>query len=174
MGTSRCIAPEIKEQILKRIKDDGIPVAQAAKEHGIHETTVYVALGKGIVRTHPARIERPPERECHVEDARGRDDKVCRSFRIKKNGHQRGRQLYKCCQCGHQCLRSYRRRTTPSQALSRWEREFSLCREAYMFFEVNNAVFMILDFVIQRPLEIVVEIFCHNVEVTACFFAFLR
>lgn len=41
MGTSRRIAPEIKEQILKRIKDDGIPVVQAAKEHGIHETTVY-------------------------------------------------------------------------------------------------------------------------------------
>lgn len=41
MGTSRRIAPEIREQILKRIKDDGIPVAQAANEHGIHETTVY-------------------------------------------------------------------------------------------------------------------------------------
>ncbi len=41
MGSSRRIAPEIKEQILKRITDDGIPVAQAAKEHGIHETTVY-------------------------------------------------------------------------------------------------------------------------------------
>lgn len=41
MGTSRRIAPEIKEQILKRIKDEGVTVAQAAQEHGIHETTVY-------------------------------------------------------------------------------------------------------------------------------------
>jgi transposase-like protein len=40
MGTYR-VAPEIKEQILKRIKNDGVSVAQAAKEHGIHETTIY-------------------------------------------------------------------------------------------------------------------------------------
>jgi len=41
MGTSRRIAPEIKEQILKRIKEEGVSVVQAAKEHGVHETTVY-------------------------------------------------------------------------------------------------------------------------------------
>jgi transposase-like protein len=40
MGSYR-IAPEIKEQILKRIKEEGVSVAQAAKEHGIHETTIY-------------------------------------------------------------------------------------------------------------------------------------
>lgn len=34
------IAPEVKEQIINRIKNDGVSVAQAAKEHGIHETTV--------------------------------------------------------------------------------------------------------------------------------------
>ena len=41
------ISQEVKEQILKRVKDEGIPVAQAAKEHGIHEATVYNWLGKG-------------------------------------------------------------------------------------------------------------------------------
>jgi transposase-like protein len=41
MGTSRRIAPEIKEQILRRIKEQGVSVAEAAKEHGIHETTIY-------------------------------------------------------------------------------------------------------------------------------------
>jgi len=41
------IAPDIREQILKRIKEEGIPVAQAAKEHGVHEATVYTWLGKG-------------------------------------------------------------------------------------------------------------------------------
>jgi hypothetical protein len=35
------VAPEVKEQIIKRIKEEGVPVAQAAKEHGIHEVTVY-------------------------------------------------------------------------------------------------------------------------------------
>lgn len=42
------IAPDVREQILKRIKEEGIPVAQAAKEHGVHEATVYNWLGKGL------------------------------------------------------------------------------------------------------------------------------
>ena len=39
------IAPEIKEQIINRIKNDGVSVALAAKEHGIHESTIYLWLG---------------------------------------------------------------------------------------------------------------------------------
>jgi transposase-like protein len=35
------VAPEVKEQMIKRIKEDGVPVSQAAKGHGIHEITVY-------------------------------------------------------------------------------------------------------------------------------------
>jgi len=42
------ISPEIKTDILKRVKEDGIPVAQAATEHGIHESTIYNWLGSGI------------------------------------------------------------------------------------------------------------------------------
>lgn len=42
------IAPDVKTDILKRVKEDGIPVAQAAKEHGIHETTIYGWLGSGV------------------------------------------------------------------------------------------------------------------------------
>jgi len=41
------IAPDVREQILKRIKEEGIPVSQAAKDHGIHETTIYGWLGTG-------------------------------------------------------------------------------------------------------------------------------
>lgn len=41
MGTVHFIPKEIKEQILARIKNDGVPVAQAAKEHGINPKTVY-------------------------------------------------------------------------------------------------------------------------------------
>lgn len=41
MGTFKFIPKDIKEQILKRIKDDGIPVAQAAKEHGVNPKSVY-------------------------------------------------------------------------------------------------------------------------------------
>ncbi|MFZ1075168.1 MAG: transposase [Minisyncoccia bacterium] len=42
------IAPEVKEQIINRIKNDGVTVAQAAKEHGIHETTIYGWLGAKV------------------------------------------------------------------------------------------------------------------------------
>lgn len=35
------IAKEIREQILARIKNDGIPAAQAAREHGVNPKTVY-------------------------------------------------------------------------------------------------------------------------------------
>jgi hypothetical protein len=45
-----------KEQIIKRIKEEGVPVAQAAKEHGIHEITVYGSPGAGAERA-PSRVE---------------------------------------------------------------------------------------------------------------------
>jgi transposase-like protein len=35
------VAPEVKERIIKRIKEEGVAPAQPAKEHGIHEITVY-------------------------------------------------------------------------------------------------------------------------------------
>jgi transposase-like protein len=41
-------SPEVKQQIINRIKNDGIPVAQAAKEHGLHETTIYGWLGSKV------------------------------------------------------------------------------------------------------------------------------
>lgn len=41
------IAPEVKADILRRIKEEGIPVSQAAREHGLHESTIYNWLGVG-------------------------------------------------------------------------------------------------------------------------------
>jgi transposase-like protein len=35
------IPKELREQILARIKNDGIPAAQAAREHGVNVKTVY-------------------------------------------------------------------------------------------------------------------------------------
>jgi len=43
---SQTISQEIKEQILSRIKNDGIPAAQVAREHGISDKTVYGWLAK--------------------------------------------------------------------------------------------------------------------------------
>lgn len=36
----------IKEQILNRIKNDGIPAAQVAREHGVSDKTVYSWLAR--------------------------------------------------------------------------------------------------------------------------------
>ena len=41
MGTFKFIPKEIKEQILKRIKEEGITVRAAAEEHGISTKTIY-------------------------------------------------------------------------------------------------------------------------------------
>lgn len=40
------VAPEVKAQILTRIKDEGVSVAQAAKDHGVSEGSIYTWLGK--------------------------------------------------------------------------------------------------------------------------------
>lgn len=42
------ISPEVKADIIRRIKEEGTPVAQAAKDHGVHESTIYNWLGDGI------------------------------------------------------------------------------------------------------------------------------
>jgi transposase-like protein len=39
------VAREVKEQIITRIKNEGVSVAQAAKEHGLHEATIYGWIG---------------------------------------------------------------------------------------------------------------------------------
>ena len=42
------IAPDLKEQIINRIKNDGITVIQAAKDHGVSEGTIYTWLAKKV------------------------------------------------------------------------------------------------------------------------------
>jgi len=40
------IALEVKEQIINRIKNDGISVVQAAQDHGVSENTIYTWIAK--------------------------------------------------------------------------------------------------------------------------------
>lgn len=40
------IAPDIKAQIISRIKNDGVSVAQAAKDAGVSDASIYGWLGK--------------------------------------------------------------------------------------------------------------------------------
>ena len=41
------IANEVRADIIRRVKEEGVSVAQAAKDHGIHETTIYNWLSAG-------------------------------------------------------------------------------------------------------------------------------
>lgn len=42
------IALELKTEILRRVKEEGVPIAQVAQEHGISDRTVYGWLTKGV------------------------------------------------------------------------------------------------------------------------------
>lgn len=42
------IAPEVKAQIISRIKNDGVSVAQAAKDAGVSDASIYTWLGKKV------------------------------------------------------------------------------------------------------------------------------
>jgi transposase-like protein len=41
------VAKEVKAEIIRRVKEEGVSVSQAAKDAGIHETTIYGWLGSG-------------------------------------------------------------------------------------------------------------------------------
>lgn len=41
------IAREVKADIIRRVKEEGVPVSQAARDHGISEAAIYHWLGKG-------------------------------------------------------------------------------------------------------------------------------
>lgn len=50
------VAKEVKDQILKRIKDDGIPVSQVASEHGLRPKLIYSWIAKGVTAS-PSILE---------------------------------------------------------------------------------------------------------------------
>ena len=50
----KIIAKDVKEQIINRIKNDGISVVQASKDHGISEGTIYGWIAKKIEGHSPA------------------------------------------------------------------------------------------------------------------------
>lgn len=42
------VALEVKEQIINRIKNEGLTVVQAAHEHGVAEGTIYAWIAKKV------------------------------------------------------------------------------------------------------------------------------
>jgi transposase-like protein len=45
------ISPEVKTDIIRRVKEEGVSVSQAAKDHGVADRTIYAWLGKGAQGT---------------------------------------------------------------------------------------------------------------------------
>lgn len=48
MAKQHRVAPDVKEQIINRIKNDGVTVAQASKDHGVSENTIYGWIAKKV------------------------------------------------------------------------------------------------------------------------------
>ena len=44
------VSKEIKNQILKRIKEEGVTVAQASEDHGLSTKTIYTWLTRGLTK----------------------------------------------------------------------------------------------------------------------------
>jgi transposase-like protein len=44
------ISSEVKEQVLKRIKEEGVSVSQVSEEHGISTNTIYSWLSRGVTQ----------------------------------------------------------------------------------------------------------------------------
>jgi transposase-like protein len=42
------VPQDVKADIIRRVKEEGIPVVQAAKDHGVSEKTIYGWMGKGV------------------------------------------------------------------------------------------------------------------------------
>ncbi|HUD06455.1 MAG TPA: transposase [Candidatus Saccharimonadales bacterium] len=54
MPKRHVIRPDVKAQVLKRLKEDGVPVAKLAEEHGISTKTIYGWLSRGTVNNQPS------------------------------------------------------------------------------------------------------------------------
>ena len=48
MKNNHKVSSEVKDQILRRLKDEGVSVVTAAQDHGLSPRTIYGWLGKGV------------------------------------------------------------------------------------------------------------------------------
>lgn len=56
MTKRHVIRPDVKAQILKRLKEEGVPVAQLAEEHGVSTKTIYTWLSRGAINKQPSLL----------------------------------------------------------------------------------------------------------------------
>jgi transposase len=58
------VAPEVKADAIRKIKEEGLTVSQAAKDYGVYETTVYGWLGAGAPKSTPTYLSEESS-PCH-------------------------------------------------------------------------------------------------------------
>ncbi len=51
------VSKDVKEQILKRIKEEGVPVKQLAEEHGLKPRSIYLSVEARGVSSPPSAME---------------------------------------------------------------------------------------------------------------------
>lgn len=56
MPKRHVIRLDVKAQILKRLKEEGVPVAKLAEEHGISTKTIYNWLSRGATNNQPSLL----------------------------------------------------------------------------------------------------------------------
>jgi len=88
MSTFHVIPKEIKEQVLSRIKNDGVTVAQAARDAGISDNTVYGWVAKTANGVNNEAIEnaRLKRELAGVYELLGKLTAELAAYK-KKNGH---------------------------------------------------------------------------------------
>jgi len=86
MGTFKVISKELKEQILKRIKEEGITVVQASADHGISTKTIYNWMrNKGVQSANILEISRLKRENKELLEIIGRlTHDLTRSKKIKE------------------------------------------------------------------------------------------
>ncbi len=42
------VSKDVKEQIIKRIREEGLPISQIASEHGLKPRTIYQWIARGV------------------------------------------------------------------------------------------------------------------------------
>ena len=56
MPKRHVIRPDVKSQILKRLKEEGVPVVKLAEEHGVSTKTIYGWLSRGAINKQPSLL----------------------------------------------------------------------------------------------------------------------
>ncbi len=51
MGNFRVIDPAVKAEVIEQVRNNGMPVSEAAAKYGITSRTIYSWLRKGIVNS---------------------------------------------------------------------------------------------------------------------------